>query len=89
MPDHSRNAAALWVMHSYLLDHALISPRLAIHSPTKQCGKTTLIDVLNHLVRKPLRADSVTPRALFRVVAKHHPTMLIDEADPSSTTMRS
>jgi putative DNA primase/helicase len=81
MPEHSRDAIALWTVHTYLLDQTFISPRLAIRSPTKQCGKTTLIDVLAHLVAKPLRTDSVTPSALFRIIAAHRPTILIDEAD--------
>jgi putative DNA primase/helicase len=77
----TKYAIALWAVHSYLLNQTIISPRLAIRSPTKQCGKTTLIDVLSHLVLKPLRTDSVSPSALFRVVAAHRPTILIDEAD--------
>ena len=52
MPDSSRDAIAVWTVHSYLLDRTPISPRLAIRSPTMQCGKTTLIDVLAHLVLK-------------------------------------
>ena len=48
-PEHSADAAALWVMHTYLLDAFHISPRLAIASPEKQCGKTTLIDVTHAL----------------------------------------
>ena len=81
MPAAAKLATALWVFHTYLLNVSFISPRLAIRSPTKQCGKTTLIDVLSHLVAKALRTDSVTPSALFRVVAAHRPTLLIDEAD--------
>ena len=81
MPEHSRNAAALWVMHSYLLDRGLVSPRLAIRSPTKRCGKTTLLDVLGCLVLRPLPTASVTPAAIFRVVEAYRPALLVDEAD--------
>ena len=45
MSDHARFAAALWVVHTFLLDCFGISPRLAVRSPMKRCGKTTLLDV--------------------------------------------
>ena len=81
LPDHSRNTAALWVLHSYLLDCFLVSPRLAIHSPTKRCGKTTLLDVLGYLVLRPLPTANVTSSAVFRVVEAYRPALLVDEAD--------
>jgi putative DNA primase/helicase len=82
LADHARDLAALWVVHSYLLDVAfLITPRLAIRSPTRGCGKTTLLDVLARLVRRPLPAANTSPAAIFRVIEQHQPTILIDEAD--------
>jgi Protein of unknown function (DUF3631) len=81
LPEHSRDTAALWVLHTYLLDCFLVSPRLCACSPTKRCGKTTLLDVLAHLVLRPLPAANVTSSAIFRVVEAHRPTLLIDEAD--------
>jgi putative DNA primase/helicase len=74
-------ASALWVMHSYLIDCFLISPRLAITSPEKQCGKTTLLDVLSRLVIRPLSAANASSSAIFRVVEMARPTLLIDEGD--------
>jgi hypothetical protein len=81
LPEHSRDTAALWVLHTYLLDCFLVSPRLCACSPIKRCGKTTLLDVLAHLVLRPLPAANVTSSAIFRVVEAHRPTLLIDEAD--------
>ena len=77
----SRDAAALWVLHTYLLDNFLVSPRLAVVSPTKQCGKTTLLDVLTPMVSRPLPTANVTPAATFRVIESYRPTLLIDEGD--------
>ena len=73
--------AALWVLHSWLIDCFGISPRLCVRSATKGCGKTLLLDVLGRLVRRPLRTLSITPAATFRVVEGWQPTLLIDEAD--------
>ena len=50
MSEHQRVAIALWIVHAYLLDRCMISPRLAVRSPVKGCGKTTLLDVLARLV---------------------------------------
>ena len=68
-------------MHTYLLDRFLVSPRLAICSPVKRCGKTTLLDVLARLVLRPLPTANVTTAAIFRVVEEHMPSLLVDEAD--------
>jgi putative DNA primase/helicase len=81
MSDAARDTTALWSLHSYLLDQSLVTPRLAISSPEKRCGKTTLLDVLGRLVLKPLPTANVTPAAIFRVVEGHRPSLLIDEAD--------
>jgi hypothetical protein len=81
LSDRSRDATALWILHSYLIDCFPVSPRLAVCSPTKQCGKTTLLDVLGRLVLKPLPTANVTASAIFRVVEAYRPTLLVDEAD--------
>ena len=81
MPEHSRDACALWAAHTFLTDCTMISPRLAFSSPTKGCGKTTALDVMGQLVLRPLAAANVSPSAIFRVVEACHPTLLIDEAD--------
>ena len=46
----------------------MISPRLAITSPTRGCGKTTALDVISQLVLRPLPAANVSASAIFRVV---------------------
>ena len=81
LADAARDTAALWTLHTYLSDRSLVSPRLAITSPTKRCGKTTLLDVLGRLVLKPLPTAHVTPAAIFRTIEAYRPTLLIDEAD--------
>jgi Protein of unknown function (DUF3631) len=75
------DAIALWVVHCHALDAAMISPRLAITSPTPGCGKTTLLDWLAGVVPRALEAVNVSSAAVFRVIEKARPTLLIDEAD--------
>lgn len=74
-------ATALWALHTYALDRLHISPRIAITSPEKGCGKSTMKDVLSHLVCRPLAADNVSPAVLYYVAERMQPTFLLDEAD--------
>ena len=72
---------ALWVAHTYGLESVWITPRLAITSPEKRCGKTLVLTLLRHLVAKPLMTANASPAAIFRCVESVRPTLLIDEAD--------
>ena len=49
-------------MHTHAFEASFITPRLAITSPQKGCGKTTVLDLLSGLVPKPLQAANVTRR---------------------------
>jgi putative DNA primase/helicase len=81
LSDIAADAIALWVLQTWLVNKFTISPRLAITSPTKGCGKTTVLRFLNQVVRRPKRAGSISPPALFRVVEQHQPTLLLDETE--------
>ena len=80
-PDHAVVAVVLWIIHTHAHDAARISALLAILSPEKRCGKTTLLCLLLKLTWKPMPASNISPAALFRSVEKWSPTLLIDEAD--------
>jgi hypothetical protein len=81
MSDAEADVCALWVLLSWAIDKFSKAPRLAITSPTKGCGKTTLLTLLSRLCRKPLRSGSTTPSVLFRVIEILHPTFLLDESE--------
>lgn len=81
LPAHAAEAVALWIVHTYALDAAPATPRLAVMSPEKRCGKSTLLVLLRNLVHRPLMAANVSTAAVFRVIDLHRPTLLIDEAD--------
>jgi putative DNA primase/helicase len=81
---HTATAAALWAALTYLAGNAdcvQTLPLLVITSPEKRCGKTQLLGVLSKLVQRPLSAGNVSAAAIFRVVEKAQPTLLIDESD--------
>jgi putative DNA primase/helicase len=81
LPAQAADALALWVPHAHALDVAGTNPRLAITSPQKRCGKSTLIGMLSKLVSRALLASNITPAAVFRAIEAYRPCLLLDEAD--------
>ncbi len=81
LPEHADIALALWVIFTWLIDDVGVSPILAISSPEKRCGKTTVLSILGNLVCKPILASNISAAALFRTVELWKPTIIIDEAD--------
>jgi hypothetical protein len=81
LPEQAADTVALWSVFTHAVNAFMISPRLAIVSPTKGCGKTTLMDCLAELVRRPLKTSNCPAATLFRTIEKHQPTLLIDEAE--------
>ena len=81
LPEGSAEVLALWAIHTHALECFEHSPRLAITSPEKQCGKTLTLDVLGELVARPLPTSNATTAAIFRTIEIAKPTLLIDEAD--------
>lgn len=79
--EHAQVATALWVAHAHAVDSAESTPRLAVLSPEKGSGKTRLLEVLELLVPRPLRAANMTSAALYRLIAARGPTVLFDEID--------
>jgi hypothetical protein len=77
-----RMAVALWILHSYVFDRFTITPRLALLSPVRGCGKTTLLVLLELLVAEPYRVDDITAAAIYHQLDRRpRTTLLIDEGD--------
>ena len=91
LADHAAAALAVWVLHTYTFEMRDTVAYVAIESPEKRCGKTTLLSVLAAMAAKPLIASNITVGALFRSVHTCMPTLFIDEADTfmaGNSTMR-
>ena len=78
-----RMAAALWALHTYVFDRFPVTPRLALLSPVRGCGKTTLLILLELLVANPHRTDNVTAAAIYHLLDLSPRTLLVDEARQS------
>jgi len=81
LPAGAAYALALWTVHTYVYDRHMITPRLALTSPEKRCGKTILLSLLTEMCARPLSTANVTAAVIYRVIERDHPTLLIDEAD--------
>lgn len=78
---HTAEAAALWIVFTWLIDAVTVAPIANITAPLPNCGKSTLLDLFEKLCRRPLKADHITAAALFRSIDAWNPTLLIDEVD--------
>lgn len=78
-------ALALWVLHTWAFSGNYTAPYstpyLYIFSAERRSGKTRLLEVLETIIRNPMRAADVTSAALFRSIESLNPTLLIDEVD--------
>jgi len=78
---HDADAAALWIIGSYLMDTWRLWPRLLVTSPTKACGKSTLLEVIDAMAHRGFIVSNASPAAIFRAIEAWKPTLLLDEAD--------
>ncbi|MBN1443107.1 MAG: DUF3631 domain-containing protein [Planctomycetes bacterium] len=81
LPGGAAEALAIWILFTHVHDAFTISPRLAITSPEKRCGKTRTLELLQAAVHRPLSASNISCAAVYRSVERYRPTLLIDEAD--------
>lgn len=81
LPPHADVAMTLWVVMTWFIDAVDIAALLIIRSPESECGKTTVKDVVQQFVRRPLSNEGISTAALFRVVEQEQPTLLLDDAD--------
>jgi hypothetical protein len=79
--DHAAAALAVWVLHTYTFELRDTVAYVAIESPEKRCGKTTLLSVLAAMAHRPLISSNITVGALFRAIHNYNPALFIDEAD--------
>lgn len=72
---------ALWIIHTYLLSAADVTPYINISSSEKRSGKTLLLEILEMLVHSPWLTGRITAAVLARKVHAECPTLLLDESD--------
>ena len=82
MPPGERLIGGLWTMHTWIFDKFNVTPRLAVLSPARDCGKSTLLHLISYLVDEPFLVDDVSAAAARYWVDEHpRTTLLVDEFD--------
>jgi len=84
LPERTALPLALWVLMTHTFDLFDAVPYLLINSPAPRCGKTRLLECLELVASEPRRASNVSEAALFRMIQKLSPTLLLDEAETLS-----
>jgi putative DNA primase/helicase len=67
-------------MFSWVHPQMEFSPILYVTGPTMECGKTTLLNVIGKMVRRPVKTSNVSAAAVYRLSELYHQTFLMDEA---------
>lgn len=86
--EHDALKAALFVLHTWAIDRADVTAYLHISSAERECGKSTLLDLLELLVRQPWLVVSPSEAVVYRKISQDCPTLLLDEIDTIFTKNR-
>jgi hypothetical protein len=81
LPPAGQVALALWAVHTYALAASRFTPYVHLRSAVRACGKSTAVAVVSVLVKRPLKADAISPAALRRLIEAWRPTVILDEFD--------
>jgi hypothetical protein len=77
-----RLAIALWILHCWVFDRFAVTPRLALISPVRGCGKTITLSLIELLIPEGSRTDNTTAAAIYYALdRRQHTVLLVDEAD--------
>jgi putative DNA primase/helicase len=82
--EHTAEAISLWVLHAWTINAFEISPLMIVVSPTKQCGKSTLMTLLLWITPRSELVSNATASPIFRSIEDSRPdvpTFLLDEGD--------
>jgi hypothetical protein len=79
--DHEFVGIGLWVLHTHVFGRFQISPRLALLSPTRGCGKSKALKLIEKLAANAERHDNISAAAIFRLIENAAPSLLLDEGD--------
>ncbi len=84
LPPHADTAVVLWCGLTHFLEHVDYFGILHVMSPTRESGKTRVLELVHLLSAKAWSVVSPSLSPLFRVIEQVSPTLILDEADTLS-----
>ena len=81
---HHAVAVTLWITHTHLAGQFDSTPRLAVLSPERECGKTRVLELAEPTCAGAEMLTDASPAYLFRRIGSEDAgpfTLLLDEAD--------
>ena len=91
LPEICAILATYYVIYDWVADLMPTAVYLQV-TGLPQSGKTTLLEVLERICRRPLLVSEITPAAVYDVCTQFIPTLLVDESDldnsPSARALR-
>ena len=72
---------SLWAINTYLFEAFDYCPYIALVSPVKRCGKTTVLKLLASVTSRPEFKVNISDAVLFHLIDARRPTLLMDEAE--------
>jgi Protein of unknown function (DUF3631) len=81
LEDHQYTALTLWVLHTFVFREFQHTPRLALLSPVRACGKSVALGLCAKLCLLGRRLGSASTAVLPRLIHNERITLLLDEAD--------
>ena len=79
--DRAAVAVTLWAAHTHLVTRFESTPRLALLSPEKQCGKSRVLELLELVCAAAEMLADASAAYLYRRIGAGEVTILLDEAD--------
>src|SRR5579859_67882 len=79
-PDNYTLVLVAFVLSTWFVDRLRVAPYLWIVGPP-QSGKTTLLNALALVCRRPLFVGDISSAALYNICKEFKPTLLIDESN--------
>ena len=80
LPAGGALAVALWALYTWCFRAFAVSPYLMVTAPEREAGKSRVTEILSWMVARPKPASDASAAALFRIIERDGPTILIDEA---------
>jgi hypothetical protein len=85
---------AVWILGTYIYRRFTHFPRIAVLSPVRGCGKSTVLKILRALTANSHKTDNITSAAIYHLLDQNRETtLLMDEVDnqnlPRNNDLRS